>query len=547
MVCDIDGWAISSLAKSVQKFNKHHDIKITYVHPRDAGEATTQMDFLQEVQQFKPDLIQFEYFRTCGQLVEALPELKKYKLALMHHNMRTKAVYMWNWGHDKIDDKEPLGLDKVMVHCKRTKEMIEEKKYAENIKVIRYGFDHNYWRYNDIEPEEKIIGYAGRVVPWKGLKEITEVAEILKYDIELMGRIEKVDYWKECKQITCQFNYFDCKDEDRIKFYHNITIFVQNSKDGYESGPMPMMEAMATGVPVITTPAGQAGLEEGIMKDRYNCLMIPFEDKEALKCAVDELMNDKKLRQTLRKNAWNTVKNMTEEKMAREYSKTWNETVYSTEKLASVIIPCTYERIEQLKEILEAYKHQTYKNFEVIVVWDELDSEYAELDNIKSYEFPIKQLWTGMDKEKYSYNLGKARNLGVIEAEGEYLIFNDSRLKPEQDVIRQFVQRLEDNQTEQKMWLFGEKGGNKNSFVENFSATKRQDIIEFGLFSTMIEQYGGMTQELRSRWKKQGGEFIYHFTAIAEEIKSSKMTEQKRLDIVKSKNLLNKLYGTERI
>ena len=154
---------------------------------------------------------------------------------------------------------------------------------------------------------------------------------------------------------------------------------------------------------------------------------------------------------------------------------------------------------------------------------------------------------TEMDKEKYPYNLAKARNLAIIEAEGKYLIFNDSRLKPEQDIIRQFVQRLEDSLSGKKRWIFGDKGGGKNSFVENFSATKRQDIIEFGMFPEFIMQYGGMTQEIRNRWKKQGGEFIYHPTAMAEEIKSSKMTDKKRLDIVKSKNLINKLWGDERI
>lgn len=561
IVCDIDGWAISSLAKSVQKFNRpHHDVRITYVHPRDAGLLSIQDKFLMEVEGFKPDLIQFEYFRTCGQLVEAIPELKKYKLALMHHNMRTKAVYMWNWQDNTETDKTPLGLDKVIVHCNRTKKMIEDKGYGKEVAVIRYGFDHNYWTYDGNEPEELIIGYAGRIVPWKGMKELSEVADELNYPIEMMGRIEKADYWETCTKDTIRFSHLNCTDDDRINFYRNITIFVQNSKDGYESGTMPLMEAMATGVPVVTTPAGQSGLDEGVMKDRVNCLMVPFEDKDALKDAVDELMSDKKLRNTLRKNAWNTIKNYTEERMAKDYSRIWNKVIFPVEKLASVIIPCTYDRIEQLREILEAYQHQTYKNFEVIVAWDENTpknepgEKYFDVVTITNqdnwgvnFNFPIKQVWTEMDKERYSYNLGKARNLGVIEAEGEYLVFNDSRLKPEQDVIRQFVTRLEGNETGHKIWVFGEKGGNKNSFVENFSAAKRSDIIEFGMFNERMDAYGGMTQELRSRWKKQGGDFGYQFTAVAEEIKSSKMTNKKRLDIVNMKNLLNKLYGNERI
>lgn len=552
IVCDIPEWAIGHLAQSVAKYNDRHKIKLLYVHPRDAEDKDIQSVFLKQILDFNPDIIDFEYFRTAGQLIEALPELRRFKKVLMHHNMRDKALYMWDWQNNpELADKIKLKIDKVLAHCNKTKRMLEDKGYAKNVEVIRYGFDHSYWTYNEKEPEEFTLGYAGRVVPWKGLKEIAEVAKELNVPLEMMGKQDKQDYWDTIPKDKLRFNFLDCPDEERVNFYHNISVFVQNSIDGYEEGPMPMLEAMACGVPVITTPAGQAGYDEGIFRDNYNCLMVQFGDKEGLKRAIQTLKDDPELRSKLRSNGWNTVKNMTEEKMARDYSKIWNKLVYPDHGLASVIIPATYDRIDQIKEIMKAMTLQSYPNIEVILVWDEQKKEDYGFDR-KEYDLTIKELWTEMDKTKYPYNLAMARNMGIIESEGEYLMFNDSRLKPDENAIMMFVEAIKSasalsSSGTKKVWFFGEKGSNKESFVENFSAVSRQWLIEIGMFCERIDRYGGMTQEIRSRWSKNKGEFIYIPQAVSEEIKSSGRSSQKRQDIVNSKLKLFKMYGDEKL
>jgi len=551
IVCDIPEWAIGHLAQSVTKYNDRHDIRLLYVHPRDAGDKDIQQAFIKHIKDFNPDLIDFEYFRTAGQLIEALPDLRKYKLVLMHHNMRTKALYMWDWQNNPDLDKPKLKIDKVLAHCNKTKQLLEDGGFAKDVEVIRYGFDHKFWQYHGVEPEEEMIGYAGRVVPWKGLKEVAEVGEELKYPVMFMGKQDKADYWNEILKDNLRFDFMDCPDDERINFYKNITIFVQNSKDGYEEGPMPMMEAMACGVPVITTPAGQAGYEEGIFRDGHNCLMIDHEDKKGLKEAVERLMKDKELRNTLRKNGWNTVKNMTEEKMAKHYSKIWNKVLYPDHELASVIIPATYDRIEQVNQIVKAITLQSYPNIEIVLAWDEEKKEDYGFSK-KEFNITIKEVWTEMDKEKYPYNLAMARNLAIIEAEGEYLIFNDSRLKPDEGAVMMFVEAIKNLSLmaeggTKKVWFFGNKGSNKKDFIENFSAIYREHLIHAGMFCERINRYGGMTQEIRSRWSKQKGEFQYIEMAAAEEIKSSKRSPQRREHIVGSKLKLYKMYGDERI
>ena len=141
MVCDVPDWAIGHLAKSVAKFNTHHKIELLFIHPRDAGDTAIQEKFREELHRFKPDIVNFEYFRTAGQLIEAVPELENYKTIVMHHNMRTKALYMWDWqDNPEIKDKGHLKVSQVLVHCNQTKRLLEDKGHAKDVKVIRYGF-----------------------------------------------------------------------------------------------------------------------------------------------------------------------------------------------------------------------------------------------------------------------------------------------------------------------------------------------------------------------------------------------------------------------
>lgn len=561
-VVDTMDWAIGHLAQAVDKFNPQHNIRFLVVSPRDLGNdikvkppEQILKHFMSEVKEFNPDVIQFEYWRLAGQLIMWIPELGRYKKIVMHHNQSGKALFPWDWQNNpEIKDKEHLKMDTVMCHLNKTRNELLEKGLAKNVEVLRYGFDHSYWTYSSEEPKEMAIGYAGRIVPWKRLKELAEVAIELDYNVQIMGKIDKQSYWDTVPKDNLKLNYWDCADEDRVEFYRNITIFVQNSTEGYEAGTMPMLEAMACGVPVITTPTGQAEPEENLFKDHQNCLLVPFDDKEALKNAIKELMTNKDLRDKLRKNGWEMVKHMTEEKRAREYSRVWNKIAYPDHVLASVITPVTYDRLDNLYEIIKAMKLQSYPNIEFIVVFDEKKEDTEEIrkmeEKIKEFgeDLTIKILYTNNDE---GYNLAKARNIGIIESEGEVLIFNDSRLKPDENAVMMFVEAVKNASVitmggNHKVWFFGDKGSQKQSFVENFSAVKRSYLIDVGMFCERMDRYGGLTQEIRTRWAKLKGEFSYLEVASAEEISGSKTTPNKRKDIVESKLKLWKMYGDER-
>lgn len=540
IVPDSQFWAIGKLAKAKVVHNPDLNMRYVCVHPRDAGEKETQDGFLKIVEEFNPDIIHFEYYRTAQQLLEALPQLQKRKIILTHHNQRRdKALDYADW--------KALGVDVLVAHTEKTADILRERH--DNVQVIKHGIDLKLFQYNDNEPEQFTVGYSGRIVPWKGLKEIVAVCYELGVELMFMGKPDKADYFDsipEEHRAYINYSFMDCDDSERPNYYNSITTLVNFSQDDYEEGPLSFFEAMASGTPVITTPMGSA---KDLGTHGENCLFVPFADKEALKEAIIQMRDNPQLRSKLRNNGWDTVKNYSEQRMAYRYAKLYHE-VYSTDPLVSVIIP-TFNRTEQVLNILDSLKKQTYKHLEVIIGDDGSTENLEELVKVwakDNHQIPLTYVNTGnavlRKMGDHVYGLGKARNLGVTFAKGEILVFLDSRIQPEADAIMNLKLSLEsakENTPEKKIWVFGDKGSQKKSFIENFSALFKQDFVRFGMFNERIDKYGGISQEVRERWSAQGGDFVYVDTAIAVQIKGSKKDAQRRLDIIEMKDLLYRL------
>lgn len=85
----------------------------------------------------------------------------------------------------------------------------------------------------------------------------------------------------------------------------------------------------------------------------------------------------------------------------------------------SVIIP-VYNRPDELKELLESLKQQTYKNFEVIVVEDGSTLKSDNLIEEYQKDLDVKYFF------KPNSGPGQSRNYGSERASGDYHVFFDS-------------------------------------------------------------------------------------------------------------------------
>lgn len=502
IIADSPSWAIGKLSEAIIKHKGENspDMALIFVHPRDA--MLEKSINLVKAQIADADVIHFQYWNTAQQLIKAIPELKNRKTVLTHHNQKNLLSEDW----------AALGIKQHVVHTKKSKEVLEKAGYK-NVKIIQHGIDHKLFEFRDERPTEKMFGYVGRVVPWKGLKEISKASRELGYPLLMMGKQDKIDYWESIDMYDRNNiigGYINCKDQERFEAYNDMSVYVGNSADGREEGPLGLLEAMACGTPVVTTPSGEAA---DICVDGKNCLMVPFEDYDALKKAMNRLMTDDKLADELRSNAWNTVKGMTEEKMALEYRRLYKKVLYENKPLISVIVPYTKDRQEFVDQIKAAYKGQDYAAIEVLAVED----------------------------SEQGYNLAKMRNLAAIDADGEILIFNDSRILPDKDVAEVVINYFNMYQDSNRVWIFGNKGGNKKSFVENFSAIRRDHFIRGGMCNERINLYGGMSQELRERFMFSNFQFVFADDMKATTLCSTHKTRDRRQQIIKSKFQLYKM------
>jgi len=524
---DIPEWALGRLTRSIVKHNPRFNFYNIPVHPRGILQGLTEIKKLLKGG-IKFDLWHAQYWNSAYQLLEMIPELHDIPKILTHHN------------HYALEEREWNEFDKIVIPTKFGQDVLE-KKYS-NIVKIPYGIDLDTYSFvEEYPPAEPAVGYIGRVVPHKNLDEICRVSLDLGYRVVGCGYIDKPDYWTKCEPYLRENLKFSggmgrggmMSENFEAEIYRKMTCFVMYSTDEKETGTLPLLEAMARGVPVLATEQGMA---RDIIQNGENGILF---NRDNFASNLKLVMEDEKLRIKLRNNAWKTIRTHSEQKMARDYAQTYYQTIYGGKKIISVIVP-TFNRADTLIEVLTSIEMQKYPAKEIIVCDDGSDDTTKEVVSRLKKEFstPILYLLTG---DKLEYGLAKARNCGAIEALGDILLFLDDRLALEDGALETISANCDN-----KNWFFGskmvkEKPSTKTNFVENFAWINKKDFIAAGMFCERINLYGGLSQETRQRFGAQGFSFKYIPEARAKEIRSASMSK-KRGDIWKAKLMLQKMY-----
>lgn len=108
-------------------------------------------------------------------------------------------------------------------------------------------------------------------------------------------------------------------------------------------------------------------------------------------------------------NYYNVREKTTNEEKSKEVNSLWEN---EEKPFFSVIIP-TNRADEKTERAINSVLNQTYKSFEIIVVLDDVQGENLPEDNRITY---IKS---------YCHSPAKARNQGIMNAKGSYLVFLD--------------------------------------------------------------------------------------------------------------------------
>lgn len=485
IITDKSGTAIDILANFIKAHNRQHDIEILPVHPKRPEEETIK--YLSENWQ-NFDLIHWMYWKSWATIREHIPEIDSAKSILSHFNPYDIDKMDWKKYHDE--------------NVFFTQDQLTRVGYG---KLIRLAVNEDIWSYE--ANEHKTVGIcANRIESKKGIREIAEVCKELDIKLVVIGRISDRDYWESVKAVGAAIEFHENLPFDQMPaIYHEMGVYVCNSIDDFETGPMPVFEAMLSGIPVISR---QIGTVAEVAEDGKNVFF--FDGKKEMKEMITEIFENKLIRNKLCNAGWSLAKNMTSLKYGWSYNKLYHSVLHKN-PLVSVITAAVPERESYIEQQTESLKQQTYGNVEHVVMFD----------------------------SKEGYNLAETRNRAVMESRGEYLLFLDDRLMlDDSDAIKNFVKQ---HQKRKKVFLWGDKGAGERKFVENFSFTTRKDFINAGMFNTLVNIYGGMSQEVRSRFRSQKWEFEYCSGAKAKEIATSGSKWNRKDDVVRAKNILYKL------
>jgi glycosyltransferase involved in cell wall biosynthesis len=201
---------------------------------------------------------------------------------------------------------------------------------ADRIAVIRNAFElsgeapgrESARRALGFTAEEKIILSAGRLVPWKGfsvlIESFTSVVEqfpasslLIAGDGPELFRLKRLTRKKKMEEKVKFLGRLD------VAVFHQYVaaadVFVLNS--GYEGFSHVLLEVMAIGTPIITTPIG--GNSE-IIRDNQNGLLVEYNNKSAIAKALVQLIANPAIAAALARSAKETVESFSKQRMVSE-------------------------------------------------------------------------------------------------------------------------------------------------------------------------------------------------------------------------------------
>lgn len=157
-------------------------------------------------------------------------------------------------------------------------------------------------RLKDIKRENNLLAGAGRkffqknleftLKGWRAMGETRP--ELLLYGSE-------PDIARRDKKIT----YLTTPSDSEVnEIFNRATVFIQTSR--HEGFCLPLLEAMATGAPVVCTDAHG---NRDFCFDGKNCLMVEHDDVDGLQKALEKLFKDSTLRKRLGAEAKKTAEN----------------------------------------------------------------------------------------------------------------------------------------------------------------------------------------------------------------------------------------------
>lgn len=187
---------------------------------------------------------------------------------------------------------------------------------------------------NNFNKRKNIILAIGVLNDWyrkgfdvliKAFSIVSRQAETNNWILEIAGYSPNEEDEKYLKSLCREYNV-----EDKVRFLgfcSNIAQKLQTSKifvlsSRQEGFPMVALESMANGCAIITTDI--SGCRE-MMKDEFDSIFVPIEDKKALSNGIKDLILDEEKRRRLGLNAIESVKRFSPDSIIAQWEELFKQ------------------------------------------------------------------------------------------------------------------------------------------------------------------------------------------------------------------------------
>ena len=297
------------------------------------------------LKKLKPDILHFHHKTSTIEF--ALHNLKEELNIPIVNTIHTQAGSLETFSfidtvhylhYNALADELKKASNGIIAVSKYNKdELVKRGISPEKIEVLANGVplkDFDEWTKEsarkklNISMNEKIVLFVGRHSPEKGIDVLISAFKKLKKEntkLIIVGKGEFTPLYKFLAGDSKNIIFTGVLSQKEIRpYYKAADVFVLSSVC-FEAQGLTLMEAMAAGVPVISTKTG--GSEELVKKGNAGLIVKP-RDHTALKDAMEKLLKDPALRKKFGINGYNLIK--------AEYS--WDIITENVEKIYNNVL-----------------------------------------------------------------------------------------------------------------------------------------------------------------------------------------------------------------
>ncbi len=178
----------------------------------------------------------------------------------------------------------------------------ELRPYRQKWEIIPFGIDYSFLQSNGppLTYKPPIVLYAGRLVPWKGVKCLIEAMHDIDATLLIVGDGPQRKELEACSNPDTHF-LGPLPQSELGKYYRAARVFVLPSVSRNESFGFVQLEAMYFGCPVINTDL-RSGVPE-VSQDGVTGITVPPGDPVALRKAIRAILENDEMRDKFSENA----------------------------------------------------------------------------------------------------------------------------------------------------------------------------------------------------------------------------------------------------